>query len=314
MENKPPNNFVRAMIVGLVLALCAVSFFNFFHRDPPFEISAGFLALVALVVLLALSEVFDSLSFGSILSLRRKVEEEKEIKNELKKENQELRSQLFSFVSQQQSQVNNTFNVPLESLRGMLGVIPANPTQVAEDLEAQIPPSIAKPEEPDDRMRLKQRQARRRIAESLAINKYFSSIKVPLSEQILNAEFSSAFHDIDPVMDRSIIFDAYAKTESSERFVEAVSVRQNSVLFWDRLYVMLNKIWLYRQAKKVNAELILILMDHDDDPFEDKPVRSYSWIEKFQPAIANGILRVERIKISAAEIDSLSESDQSKLF
>jgi hypothetical protein len=99
MEREKPNTFVRALIVGLVLALCCLSFFNFFWREPPFEISAGLLALIALIVLLSLSEVFDHLTFGTILSLQRKISAEKASKESLREDNRELRSQLVTLVA-----------------------------------------------------------------------------------------------------------------------------------------------------------------------------------------------------------------------
>jgi hypothetical protein len=128
-------------------------------------------------------------------------------------------------------------------------------------------------------------------------------MQVPQSERLLNAEFSSTFHNIDPVMDRRIVFDAYVKADARERFVEAMRGRSPSMVFADRLYVMLTKIWLYRQAKKVQAELILLLVDAEDDEADERLRSSNRLIEYFQPAIANDILRIETMTITAAEID-----------
>lgn len=318
MEKRSPNTFVRVLIVGLVLALCAMAFFNFFWRYPPYEISPGLLALIALIVLLTLSEVFDHLTFGTILSLKRKVDEEKASKESLREDNRDLRTQLVTLVANfQQSQVNNTFNAPPEAWAKLLGVVPSPEPTKEEEIEAQIPPPAGTQAEPPEEGRLtsRQRYGRQRAAESVAIRKYLDSMQVPQSERLLNAEFSSSFQNIDPVMDRRIVFDAYVKADTRERFVEAIRARTpSSIMVADKLYVMLTKIWLYRQAKKVQAELILLLVDAEDEEPEERPRSTNRLIEYFQPAIANDILRVESVKITASEIDlELSGNQQSLL-
>lgn len=315
MGKEKPNTFVRALIVGLVLALSSLSFFNFFWRDPQFEISAGLLALIALIILLTLSEVFDHLTFGTILSLKRKVEEEKASKESLQEDNRELRSQLVTLVANfQQSQVNNTFNAPPEAWAKLLGVVPAQEPPAKDEVDAQIPSPILTQTEPEAASRsLGQRYERERAASSIAIRKYLDSLQVPQSERLLNAEFSSSFHNIDPIMDRRIVFDAYVKADRRERFIETIRAR-SPLMFADKLYVMLTKIWLYRQAKKVQAELILLLVDAEDEKTDGRPRSSNRLIEYFQPAIANDILRVESITITAAEIElELSGNQQSLL-
>lgn len=217
MGQEKPNTFVRALIVGLVLALSSLSFFNFFWRDPPFEISAGLLALIALIVLLTLSEVFDHLTFGAILSLKRRVEEEKASKESLREDNRELRSQLVTlFTNIQQSQVNNTFNAPPEAWAKLLGVVPSPEPTAKDEIDEQIQSAVAAQTESQEAARQpsRQRYERQRAVESVAIRKYLDSIEVPHSERLLNAEFSSSFHNIDPIMDRRIVFDAYVKADA----------------------------------------------------------------------------------------------------
>jgi hypothetical protein len=162
-----PNTFVRALIVGLVLALCCLSYINFFWREPQFEISAGLLSLIALIVLLSLSEIYDHLSFGAILTLKRKVEEERASKESLREDNRELRSHLVTLVANiQQSQVNNTFNAPPEVWGKLLGVVPAS-EPLAKEEEAPIPSAAVTQEDSSDTIRQSSRQRfeRQRAAE-----------------------------------------------------------------------------------------------------------------------------------------------------
>lgn len=320
MDNNKPNTFVRALTFGLVLALCSMSFFNFFWRDPPFEISAGLLALLALIVLLSLSEIFDKLQFGTILSLQRKVSEAKESNGVLREDNRELRAQVITLVSNiQQSQVNNTFNAPPEAWAKLLGVVPAKEPSDKEDTESQLPEPtgsqmelmanqseiVSQSESTETRRQsMRDKFERYRVAETIAIRKYFDSIPIPQSERMINVEFSSSFQGIDPVMDRRIVFDGYVKVDGRERFIETVRARSpSSMMFADRIYVMLTKIWLYRQAKKIQAELVLILVDVEDNENDGRRFSSNRLLEYFQPAIANDLLRVESATITAAEID-----------
>lgn len=330
MDNNKPNTFVRALTFGLVLALCSMSFFNFFWRDPPFEISAGLLALLALIVLLSLSEIFDKLQFGTILSLQRKVSEAKESNGLLREDNRELRAQVMTLVSNiQQSQVNNTFNAPPEAWAKLLGVVPAKEPSDKESVESQLPEptgsrmelaanqsEIVGQSEPSEARRQSTRDKfeRYRVAEAIAIRKYFDSIPIPQSERMINVEFSSSFQGIDPVMDRRIVFDGYVKVDGRERFIEAVRAQSPSMMFADRIYVMLTKIWLYRQAKKIQAELVLMLVDIEDVESDGRRFNSNRLLEYFQPAIANDLLRVESVTILAAEIDLELSNGQKTLL
>jgi hypothetical protein len=313
VELEKPNTFVRALIVGLVLALCCLSYFNFFWRDPPFEISAGLLGLIALIIVLALSEIFDHLTFGKILSLKRKVSEELAAKESLREDNRDLRSQLMTLVANiQQSQVNNTFNAPPEAWARLLGVVPSSEAAAEESDSQMSSASVANADQSEAaRQSSTQRYKRHRTIDSIAMRKYLDSIQVPQSERLLNAEFSASFQNIDPIMDRRIVFDAYIKAENRERFIEITRGGSSSLIVADRLYVMLTKIWLYRQAKKVQAELILLIVS--EDGATERPNLNSRFIEYFQPAIANNILRIESVTVTAADIELELTEEQNKL-
>ena len=184
-----------------------------------------------------------------------------------------------------------------------------------ESEETEVEEPVAPAQAPvAQEMTTRQRFERYHAAESVAIKKYLDSIQVPQSERILNAEFSSSFQNIDPIMDRKIVFDAYVKADTRERFIETIRARSSAGMFSDRLYVMLNKIWLYRQAKKAQAELILLIVEIEDDEPLNRLRSSNRLIEFFQPAIANDILRVEFCKISSEEIEIELAGNQQSLL
>lgn len=71
---------------------------------------------------------------------------------------------------------------------------------------------------------------------------------------------------------------------------------------------MLSKVLFYRQAKQVEAELVFLLPDLPEEFQEDRnELRSVRALEWFQPAISNGLLRVETFPVSKDEYLQLRE-------
>ncbi|TLN27271.1 hypothetical protein FDZ71_00005 [bacterium] len=298
-----PNWFVRVLIVLLCLALFTLVYVSFFAATPRYVISAGMITLVALIVVLALSESFNQLSIGTLLSLRREVARQEEEKRAVKSENQELRSELVRVMTTvSQSQVNNTLVGTPEALLRALGVVPAEPTaeddaerQAAEEACVEQPPTQGRVEGPSRWQRL-------RAAERIATTKYLAALDLPESEVLTEVEFSAGFRGIDPVMDRRITFDAYARGAGHERFFEFRPVTAVSPMFFDRLYVMLSKVHLYAMAKRIRADLVLVLIDLPEEPDTGRWYPTERLFEWFEPAVVNRLLRIERIAVSAEEI------------
>lgn len=302
-----PNYYVRSLIVLLGLSILGMAYTSFFLAEPKHKITAGIITLISIVVILVLSESFNKLSLGKILSLSREIEKKKEENSTVKNENKELRQELFKIVSNvQQSQVNNTFNTPPETWLKFLDVVKADTNDEDDsDSEEESSPSEEQRPVPDSNLQ-EQEEARargllRRYAVDAGFKKFVS--KLPLSESpfVEHVEFSSAFHTIDPIMDRRIIFDGYLKQNETEVFVEVRHKDMNTSMFFDRLYLMLSKINLYREAKNTKAELLLLLVE--TSWYENGARRHMHdrFIEYFQPAIKNGLLRIEYISVSEEE-------------
>jgi len=300
MENQP-NYFVRTLIGILVLALIVLVGLSFSLGEPRYGISSGIITVILIVVVLVLSESFNQLSIGKVLSLTKEVSKKKEENATVKEENKELRQNLFQIVSNiQQSQVNNTFNAPPEAWLKLLGVVPATEPKEEAAPEEVLQPDVAAIQEPSKKDELRQRGRLRRAAEDVGLRKFTSSLTLPESSIIYGAEFSTAFHGIDPIMERRVIFDCYLKGTDVERFVEVKHRDMVSQMAMDSLYIMLSKIHLYRQAKNTNAELILVLVSTDFD-LESISSRDERFLESFQPAIANKLLRIEHVQVSQEE-------------
>lgn len=312
-----PNNYVRTLIVVLSLVLLAFATTSFLLGSPAYEIGAGILTVFCLVIVLALSESFNNLSVGKILNLSREVAKKNEEVQEVKSENTELRGELFKIVSNiQQSQVNNTYNAPSDEWLKLLGVVKA--TETDEEAEKETDKETQRAveylaERDKGRAESRQRQQQRRAAEAIAFSKFSKSQSIPDSEIIEGAEFSKAFDDIDPIMSRKIVFDGYTKTTTQERFIEIRPKNMVSPIYYDRLYIMLNKIFLYRQAKNTSAELVLILVDIEGED-ESRPWNTDRFYDYFQSAISNKLLRLETITVTADDLEKHESNGQRELL
>ncbi|QQO84024.1 hypothetical protein [Shewanella algae] len=312
-----PNYFVRTLIVLFVLALFSMAFMSFYLAEPKYQITAGIITITGFVVILVLSESFNNLSLGKVLSLSREIQKKENEKEQVKTENKELRQELFKIVSNiQQSQVNNTFNAPSDEWLKLLGVVKAQDSDKEEEQEEQKEVQRAMEfmaEKEKAREESRARMKLRRNAELIAIEKYASNLAIPDSEIIQGAEFSQAFDDIDPIMNRRIVFDGYIKGASQERFIEVRPKAAIHPMYYDRLYVMLNKIFLYRQAKGISAELILIMLDIEGEE-SDRPWSNDRFYDYFQSAISNKLLKIESISISKEEMESYQPNGQQSLL
>ncbi len=109
VEERKANWFVRILVTLLCVYLIALIAWRFFYFVPLGDLSIGVLIVLALVVVLVLSESFDSFSVGKLLSLNREVQRRDVQVAELKRENTELRTQIVSVattVTQRQSSTN----------------------------------------------------------------------------------------------------------------------------------------------------------------------------------------------------------------
>lgn len=311
------NYFVRTLIVIFVVALLAMVFASFSFADPKFQITAGIITIVGFVVILILSESFNNLSLGKILSLNKEISKKETEKEQVKTENKELRQELFKIVSNiQQSQVNNTYNAPSDEWLKLLGVVKAQEPEKEEEQEEQkeVQRAISyMAEREKSREESRVRMKTRRVAEDIGLMKFAKSLSISETQMIQGAEFSQAFDEIDPIMNRRIVFNGYIKGDGQERFIDVRSKNMVSPMYYDRLYVMLNKIYLYRKTKGISSELVLIMLDIEGES-DDRPWSSDRFYDYFQSAISNKLLRIENIKVSNEEIEKYEPNGQKSLL
>ncbi|MBK8807852.1 MAG: hypothetical protein IPO21_14860 [Bacteroidales bacterium] len=294
MENKKTNWFVRILIILLSLFIGFLIFYNFFFTCPSGQINSGLIVLIAFLIVLVLSESFDNFSVAKIITLDRNLQENKQNNQELKKENLDLRKQIFNITT---SISNRQVNSPTFVLSDEL-------MKAYKIKEADEPEKIAKKQE-NDEIPSNQEPARKFISfsryEEVAMDRFLNQEKLNQLPIIRDAKFVTEFHQIDPISEYSPVFDGYIKTVESEIFIE-LKPKLNTMMLRERIYIMLSKIHYYRTVNRVNAFLFLVLVSRPDD---DKRRFFDKVLTEFEPAIANGLLKIKEIEITEEENEKI---------
>lgn len=331
VQNNNRNIFTRILVVLFIIFLAALVLISFFNGNPLYSISAGIITILLLMTILILSEVFDNFNLGKLLSVSREVKEKAREVSFVKKENEHLRTniiQLTTMVSQihNQNTTNNNLLFSPDVIKQMLGVVKAedicdehdtdeldceNLSNDNNNQDSNIPNEIINGTTRTEQKRLNTIDYRK--LESVALSRHIQKYEIPEEEVIKKVQFTQAFADIDPIMERKIIFDGYLKTPTKEIFIEVMRNGYISNHMYYRLYVMISKLMFYRQAKNIQAELILVLLHLPEEHFSDiHNSRMYSserFIEAFQPAIANGLLRIENVYLNSEDIEQALQTD-----
>lgn len=295
--NKTPNYFVRTLIVLLCLLVAGMIIYNFFFIDPKGEVNASLITLIAILVVIILSESFDNFSIAKLIAISRDNKKKENAIHHLSGENEELRKQLINVatsVNQNQTSTN-IFGLPEEAIRRFI-------VQRASDEEIQE-------RETEEASAVEERPIRRRPdfrkIEQLALDKYLATRNMEVFSLIKGAKLVTQFHGIDSVSNIQPIFDGYINTGEEEVFIEVRPSFSHFMMWRERVYLMLNKIHLYKSIKKINAYLSLVLVDIPEDVIDRRPRDSIERLEEFfEPAIANGLLRITRIELSEEDAES----------
>ena len=303
-EAKKSNGFVRSLIVLLCAFLAALITYRFFFLDPAGDLSPGVLTVLALLVALVLSESFDSFSIGELISLKKEVQKKQTEISATKQENAELRGQIITIATNMSQHQTSTNIVALPELlvRSGYSIKPAPDEEVkekqAEEIIEKQSEKIIPHTEPIAPEKISRKVDSHRLEEK-AIEKFLiqnNFTQFPIAREIkLMAQFEVA----DPISTSGPIFDAYLNTLDTEIFVEVRPGNRNFFVFRDRLYMMLSKLYHYKLLKKSNVYLSLVITTLPSD--DQKSNFTSRILSEFQPAIANGLLKIIEINFTAEE-------------
>jgi hypothetical protein len=300
LEDNNRNWFVRLLIVTFCLFLGSMVVYRFFYTDPKAEISGGLLVLLAFVLVLVLSELFDNFSVGKLVMMSKSLKEKEVQASELKKENVELRNHLISIstsVSQRQTSTN-IFGLP-DNFVDALTVRQAAHDEVEEKKKEDDPLSSSQ-----TLGCLSSNKFNQDKRTEQAISHFVSQQNLQSFNLIREAKLSTQFSGIDPISDTTPIFDGYINAVDSEVFIETRPLRYASFLFRDRLYVMLSKIHHYKSIKKTNIYLALLVLTrlHEEANYRNDEYYLEKLQREFEPAITSGLLRIYTINITQEEL------------
>ncbi|MDF3005320.1 MAG: hypothetical protein K0S22_1792 [Oscillospiraceae bacterium] len=315
--DKKKSILSRIIIAILCLAMLSIACFSFIYGNPPYTISDGMIYIFLVIVILLISESFETFSIGNLITLKREVKEKTNEVEKLETENRELRNQILSVISTSLNNKNNNtaFFGFDTSLAQMFRVESATKqeSESKEIIEEEILDSqevINKRERPSHINRSKIM----RETEALALTKFIEGIDIKSCSFQKEVKFSEQFIGIDPIMDRNIVFDAYVKRPLDEVFLQ---VRYNTLsIYMDfKLYYMISKIYHYSKANKTQAKMVLIIPKlpqtcHEelfgDSMINRNPEKIFERLfENYSPAIKSGLLEITEIVITEDEFKAI---------
>jgi hypothetical protein len=297
MEKKE-NWFVRTLIIILGLLIMSLIIYNFFIIEPKGDITKELIILLCLLIILSLSEIFDSFSLGQFLTLKKEIKTKKERVIELKDEKKNLLNLLINNVSVQNQSQN--IGISPSELKEIIKVIQADPDKVLEEDEEKQKESESLSEKEEISTKPNRRRLDFRATEKLGLDKFISLNNLDEYESKNQIQLSSN----DPISSRIPIYDGYIKTELAEIFIEVKLQRSNMI--FDNLYNRLHNIYNYHKKRGGNAYLQLILIEFPEDKENSRIRNSRERIEKdFAPAISKGLLKIHYFKLSDKEANKV---------
>lgn len=318
-SKKHKNSKMKYILMSYIGILTVMILISFFKNTQPFNFNTGLITVMLIVTLLVMSESFDKLSLGKLISLSREVEKKDNEIKDTKNENKELRDKIVSLVGMvsNQHQSNNTILGFSSELLKNVGVVQSTePKQEEENGESLENENESKttdvpPPPLSEASNLITRPPYRKI-EKEALTRFIMDQHIPAIDLVREVEFSAAFSDLDPIGASKVIFDAYFKTSNKEYFIEVLIqlTTSPSPMFRYKLYTLLAKLFFYRQAKNSSVELILVVANLPDSYKQRTRIGGWeSFLQYFQPAIANGLLRVETIDFSEDDMENFNHSN-----
>lgn len=302
MKSKEEKRKPIFEIIILLVIIIPLIFISFMYSAYRFEITIPIIMLIALIVIVLLSNSFDNFQLGKVLTLSKNVSEYKAKNAKLENEKNELINQLINFSIQSQHSSNTNINgISLEEFKKSISVEKATEKEINDNKSEE---DDAKNKTDKNEMREQRTIINRKKLEALVIKKYFGEINY--ASILREVKVSDKFNDIDPISTKPVIFDAFYKDNEVERFIKII-YSTLSPMFFDRLYVMLNKLYHYRKIKNSNSNLTLIIAQV---PNKDNKFSFYSidrLKELFLPAISCGLLNILQIQVSEEEINEVSD-------
>lgn len=297
MSEQKRNIFVRCLVVALAGFIVWIVSYSFLSLNPKGSISTGIITLILLLVVIVLSESFDNFNVIKLFSMSREIKTKEKSIDKLNSENTELRRELVNIVtsfSQHQSSTN-IIGLPTEIAK-LIGVEKASEAEITKKRSEET-------ESSSETTRPVRRSINIEKLEEIAMAKFLSDRNLSDYDLIKEAKLVTQFSGIDAVSNIQPIFDGYINTGESEIFIEIKASRGYILMLREKIYLMLNKIYLYNKLKNANAHMNLILVQIEND--DSTPSRAQRNIDRlkefFEPAIVKGLLKLVPVELTEEE-------------
>ena len=306
--SKIKSSFERFKVLIIALLILIMVIYRFFLIEPKAEINSGIITLITFLLIIVLSDTFDNFSVGEIIKLSKTIKNKDEIIDKMdeeivriESEKNQLFSQIITLSNNISLKQNNTNILGINTdLYKNISVQKANEEEVNE-LKNKEENEIEK-EGTSKRKRIDNSKL-----EEFVLKQFFIEHNIDISK-IFKGIKLQAFQGIDPISDTSPIFDAYLNDIDKEVFYEIRSVKSYlNGMFLDKLYSMLSKIYHYKNVKKSNTYLNLILVEFPGEGINENILLN-KILDIFQPALSKGLLKISIIKLEENEMTGLYQN------
>lgn len=315
-SGKTQKNRTEWKTVVLFILLCVLVIADFIAPNSTFSFSPEILVALSLITLILLSKSFDKLAIGKLFVIEGNLRREEKRREQAETRNDELIKNFVAFSTNLNLANSNRMDVNLlpPDLMKRFGVTPAADAEIEESErslrqdEKQSGTTAEPTHSPEfENWRELSEKIPYRVLEHFAISKALKERRIEADQVLRNVRFTSAFESLDPIMERSVVFDGYYSNLEREIFFHSSRSSIRMPFSDDRLYVMLSKIYFYRRAKNTDSKLVYVVYE-----LPEKYTSQTSYfrskdraLEQFRPAVDNNLLEIETIKITEEEIQDL---------
>ena len=249
MESSKNN---KKIIIALIIFITALIIVNFIFSNTKYEITFEIIICLSLLVILALSEMFDNLSIPKVISLSKNVKE-------VKKENEDLKDANIKLLEQ----ITNIKNSNSQNI-----FLPNSFSTISSSNIDDINKNVDNLESGDFETKFVNKDYKVPASERY---KYRRNLEIFMLKKALDTDNNISSYDIqydiklinnklvdDNIMKNEARFDAL-KSNLNENIFYEVKITPFMLDFPYQLHYMLRTLELYREFTKIPCKLVLVL-------------------------------------------------------
>lgn len=310
MESSKNN---KKIIIALIIFITALIIVNFIFSNTKYEITFEIIICLSLLVILALSEMFDNLSIPKVISLSKNVKE-------VKKENEDLKDANIKLLEQ----ITNIKNSNSQNI-----FLPNSFSTISSSNIDDINKNVDNLESGDFETKVVNKDYKVPASERY---KYRRNLEIFMLKKALDTDNNISSYDVqydiklinnklvdDNIMKNEARFDAL-KSNLNENIFYEVKITPFMLDFSYQLHYMLRTLELYKEFTKIPCKLVLVLPKFEGELekilFNMNNDRFTIMKEKmsniFEPAIENHLLEIVEINVSKEELDIYIKAKEEK--